>query len=266
MEIKVLEREGKRTVLLLEGIPVVVANSIRRVAIAEVPTMAIEHVFVHKNTSVMDDEILAHRLALIPLKTDLTKYVPCDEAGCESEFGCPECSTSLYLEAKAEDSEKVVYSGDLVSEDGITIPVSPDIPIVKLAPRQEVSLEARAVMGRGKDHAKWQPVSVAVARGVPRVKLSEGLEPSTYRKLLELCPRGVFSEEEGRLIAKAEYKCTLCDLCRRDLPGSVEIEVDETSSILELESVGQLEPEEIVLRSIDILIRKLREFGEEVRA
>ena len=58
------------------GIDASIANSFRRILLSEVPTMAIEKVHVYNNTSVIQDEILAHRLGLIPLKADprLFKY------------------------------------------------------------------------------------------------------------------------------------------------------------------------------------------------
>jgi DNA-directed RNA polymerase I and III subunit RPAC1 len=47
-----------------------VANSLRRIMISEAPTMAIEHVFIVNNTSVIQDEVLSHRLGLVPLRVD----------------------------------------------------------------------------------------------------------------------------------------------------------------------------------------------------
>jgi DNA-directed RNA polymerase I and III subunit RPAC1 len=54
----------------LIGIDAAIANAFRRILIAEVPSMAIEDVFILNNTSIMHDEVLAHRLGLIPIKAD----------------------------------------------------------------------------------------------------------------------------------------------------------------------------------------------------
>ncbi|XP_031820657.1 DNA-directed RNA polymerases I and III subunit RPAC1 isoform X1 [Sarcophilus harrisii] len=52
------------------GIDAAIANAFRRILLAEVPTMAVEKVFVYNNTSIVQDEILAHRLGLIPIRAD----------------------------------------------------------------------------------------------------------------------------------------------------------------------------------------------------
>jgi DNA-directed RNA polymerase alpha subunit len=46
------------------------ANSLRRIMISEAPTMAIEHVYILNNTSVIQDEVLSHRMGLVPLRVD----------------------------------------------------------------------------------------------------------------------------------------------------------------------------------------------------
>lgn len=50
------------------GVTPAIANAFRRLMISEVPSMAIEKVYIYNNTSIIQDEILAHRLGLIPLK------------------------------------------------------------------------------------------------------------------------------------------------------------------------------------------------------
>lgn len=52
----------------LIGVDASIANAFRRILLAEVPTLAIEFVYVHNNTSLVQDEVLAQRLGLVPLK------------------------------------------------------------------------------------------------------------------------------------------------------------------------------------------------------
>ena len=139
--------------------------------------MAIDDVVVLENSSVLYDEILAHRLGMVPIKTDLERYVLPEKCDCGSPLGCNKCRVLFVLEATGKEKVSTVYSGDLVSEDREIRPVSESIPIVKLAHGQTVKLEAYARLGRGKEHAKWQPCTVAV--------LTDGKTEGTFNLMVE---------------------------------------------------------------------------------
>jgi DNA-directed RNA polymerase subunit D len=158
MDIKVLSREQDTLRFVLSDVSPAFANAIRRIILAEVPVMAIDDVMILENNSVMYDEILAHRLGLIPVTTDQTYNLP-EECTCKSELGCEKCRASLSLEIEASDPVEVVYTSNLKPENPEVKPVSDKIPIIKLAQGQRVKLEAYARLGRGRDHAKWQPAS-----------------------------------------------------------------------------------------------------------
>jgi DNA-directed RNA polymerase subunit D len=158
MDIKVLSREQDTLRFVLSDVSPAFANAIRRIILAEVPVMAIDDVMILENSSVMYDEILAHRLGLIPVTTDQTYNLP-EECTCKSELGCEKCRASLSLEVEASDPVEVVYTSHLKPENPEVKPVSDKIPIIKLAQGQRVKLEAYARLGRGRDHAKWQPAS-----------------------------------------------------------------------------------------------------------
>ena len=175
--IKILESSDSRIKVSIKGVDRVYANALRRFAISEVPCMAIDDVVVQQNSSVLYDEILAHRLGLIPLSTDLKGYVLPQDCSCKTDLGCSKCRVLLVLNAIATDDVKTIYSGDLRSEDESVKPYVDNIPIVKLAPDHEIKLEAYAKLGKGRDHAKWQPVSVST--------LTDTEDPSTFHLTLE---------------------------------------------------------------------------------
>jgi DNA-directed RNA polymerase subunit D len=162
VKIEVLEKSDERVKVHLTGVSRAYANAIRRIALSEVPCMAIDDVVILENSSVMYDELLAHRLGLVPLKTDLSRYILPENCDCNSPLGCSKCRVLLVLDAEAKEGKKEVVSGDLQSEDEDIVPTSPNIQLATLAPHQKIKLEAYARLGKGKDHAKWRPASISV--------------------------------------------------------------------------------------------------------
>jgi DNA-directed RNA polymerase subunit D len=159
MEAKVLRADDKSLEIELRGFPLSMANALRRHLINEVPTMAVEEVMVIENTSSVYNEVLAHRISLIPFRTDLDHFVLPEECNCGNRLGCERCVVRFSLRARAVSEVVTVYSREMVRETGTEVvePVSGDFPIVKLAPGQTIELELYVRLGTGKKHAKWIP-------------------------------------------------------------------------------------------------------------
>lgn len=164
LSIDILEKEDERVTVKFNNAPRQYVNALRRLSISEVPTLAIDDVIILENSSVMHDEAIAHRLGLVPLRTDLDRFVMPHDCDCKSTLGCSKCRVLLVLDSEANEKTKVVTSGELLSEDELVKPVSKDIPIIILAPSQKLKFEAYARLGVGKDHAKWQPTSAAIVK------------------------------------------------------------------------------------------------------
>ena len=266
MEIKILGKDDKLLRFQVNGISTPIANALRRIMIAEVPAMAIDEVVLIDNSSVMHDEVLAHRLGLVPLKTDLDTYVLPEECSCQSELGCNKCSVSLTLEAEAVDSVRNVYSGDLRSGNPDVVPVSDKIPLVKLAAGQRLKLEAYARLGRGMKHAKWQPVSVSAYKLVPQIDINRS-KCDACRSCAELCPHGVLEVANGKLSVVALEKCTLCKDCEAvcpKKPSAIKVKNVKDAFIFNVESTGALPPERIVTEAVEILRKKSKDFTEQL--
>lgn len=271
LEIKILEEKDNLVRFLLNGTNPAHANALRRAMIAEVPAMAIDDVIIIENTSVLYDEIIAHRMGLIPLKTDLDSYVLPEECDCKSELGCSKCRASFTLEAEAGDEAIMVYSSDLKPESDIT-PVSGNIPIVKLGPTQKLRLEAYARLGHGREHAKWQPVSACAYKYLPRVHLNPD-NLGNPEEVIQVCPTKVYARDPGnRITVRDELACTLCMDCvdkavpqdaKKSFP--VKIEGDETAFVFYVESSGALAPRRIVTEAAGILDRKASSLTDLVK-
>ena len=258
MKIEILEYNDRSIRFLVEEVPLALLNAIRRLTISDVPSMAIDYVYFIENSSPLYDEIVAHRLGLIPLSSDraLEKYGSPEE--CRENEERPDCYARLYLEAEASEGTKVVYSGDLVSDDEDVQPVYKDIPIVVLGPGQKISFEARARLGRGREHAKWSPVSAATHKYVPRIIIdSEKCIGTNCAKCIKVCPKGILKIKDNKLVVEDELACTLCRQCEKACPAdAISVSWRPNSYIMYIESTGVLKPERIILEASKILEEK----------
>jgi|Deesub1362B_J571_1020462.scaffolds.fasta_scaffold00004_293 DNA-directed RNA polymerase subunit D len=260
---KLIMKDERQITMLVKGVPVTIMNSVRRAAISLVPTIAIDKVYVFENTSVMNDQMLAHRLGLIPLNTPKNKYKTKEEHDCEGE--CPECTVYLYLKAEAMDDHVIVKSGDITSDDPDVYPIYSDIEIVRLAPGQKIELTMSARMGRGWEHAKWSPVTVAVVRGEPKVRIFHN-KCDLCGECVKVCPKNILKIREDKLIVTDIYKCTTCMLCVDSCPKeAIKVDIDENNSLIYMESVGSLKAEDILVSAFDEIIRKMKEFTKAVK-
>nr|KAF6462794.1 RNA polymerase I and III subunit C [Molossus molossus] len=226
------------------GIDAAIANAFRRILLAEVPTMAVEKVLVYNNTSIVQDEILAHRLGLIPIHADprLFEYRnQGDEEGTEIDtlqFRLQvRCTRNPHAAKDSSDPNELyvnhkVYTrhmtwvplgnqADLFPE-GTIRPVHDDILIAQLRPGQEIDLLMHCVKGIGKKVAR-------VAN--PR---------------LDTFSREIFRNEKLKKVVR---------LARvRD------------HYIFSVESTGVLPPDVLVSEAIKVLMGKCRRFLDELDA
>lgn len=159
--LEIVEESGNNMVVKLKGIPIQYANALRRICLSGIPTFAVDDVVIIENSSVLPDEGVAHRLAMMPLKTDLERFIEPSACDCHSELGCSRCRVLLMLDSGSADTTRTITSAEISSEDEVVKPVSPNIPIVTLAPSQKLKVEAYARLGRGSDHAKWNSATVS---------------------------------------------------------------------------------------------------------
>jgi DNA-directed RNA polymerase subunit D len=264
VDVKIIEQNGNLLRFVVQDIDVAIANSLRRTMIAEVPSMAIEDVIILENPSPIRDEILAHRLGLVPLKTDLESYIQREKCDCNSELGCGKCSAVFTLEVEAKDTSQTVYSGALEPSDPYVIPVSEKIPILKLARNQKIRLEAHARLGRGNEHAKWQPVSVCTMKRLVNITIDQE-KCSLCEKCVEACFKHVIVSDNNTLAIVNPENCEDCLLCVDACPeDAISTQDSEDTFMFHIESTGVLPPESIFNYAIDILKAKTREFHSQI--
>ena len=151
MSLNIISQDEQKVSVKLKGIPLQYANALRRICLNGVPIYAIDTVDVLVNSSVLADEGIAHRLGLIPLKTELSAVQQNNES-----------DKIMYTLDSGETTEtRTILSGELKSQDDIVKPISDSIPIVTLAPGQRLKIEAYARLGRGTEHAKWNSANIS---------------------------------------------------------------------------------------------------------
>ncbi len=215
----------------LIGIDASIANAFRRILIAEIPTLAIEYVFVFNNTSVIQDEVLAHRLGLIPLKggkTGLQDFLKWYKKPEDLQPGDPlpiaydhnaiilslkvECTRNEQAAAGETDPLKAynnahIYAHQIqfhphgaqtkyFSGDNAIMPVNPNILVAKLRPGQCIDVEMQAIKGIGHDHAKFSPVATASYRLLPTITITKPILGKDAHKFARCFPRGVIGLEK----------------------------------------------------------------------
>ncbi|KAK9467357.1 DNA-directed RNA polymerase [Lipomyces arxii] len=233
--------------MVLSNVDLSLANSVRRVMLAEIPTIAIDLVEIEINTSVLADEFISHRLGLIPLDSrnaDRLLYT----RDCDCDQYCDNCSVILTLDARCEsDATMDVYTRDLVPESSRQIgkPVIKDekqkgVLICKLRKHQELKLKCIAKKGIAKEHAKWSPTSAIAFEYDPWNKLRH--TDYWYE---------VSAEKEWPKSRNADWE----DRPKDNEP--VDYNATPDKFYMDIEAIGSLPANEIVIEGIKVLQEKL---------
>ncbi|ADI73725.1 DNA-directed RNA polymerase [Methanohalobium evestigatum Z-7303] len=258
MKVDMLELSERSARFVLSNTTPAFANSIRRAMLADVPTFAIDDLNIYNNTSVLYDEQLGLRLALIPLATEnIDDYTTQDECTCEE--GCPSCEVSITLSA---EGPKMVYSGDLISSDPGIQPADTNIPIIELKEDQRVVLEALAHKGLGKDNAKWQ---AGVACGYKNLPLIRVNNCDKCGLCVSECPKGIiYLDEEGAKVADENLMdCILCKLCEEACEiDAISVKEDESSFLFTVESDGSYSSQQLIINAGNTIKAKATEMQE----
>ena len=205
------------------------------------PTFAVDKVYIENNTSVVQDEVLAHRLGLIPLTGNpkgfkaLNWYAPLEAQPDQDNSNDGNtlvlrldvvCTKNKDAARDEEDPRKLyhnahVYASDLVfdpqgkqeelfsEQKGPVKAFNPDVLIAKLRPGQEIHLTMTCRKGTGGDHAKWSPVATATYRLLPMIQITQPILEEDAINFALCFPKGVIgldfvTEEDAR--QNQEYK------------------------------------------------------------
>jgi len=303
-KVDVVSLNDKEMEFDMVGIDASIANAFRRILIAEVPSMAIDKVFIFNNSSIIQDEVLAHRLGLIPIFADprLFNYPQSPVEGrelsdeeqlrtepdvhlvfelkvkCTRNPDAPkDCANSeiMYLNNKVTTKDiKWIPIGDQAEQfgaDGIR-PVFDDILIAKLRPGHEIDLRMHCVKGVGCDHAKFSPVATASYRLLPEITLLRPITGDLTERLIKCFSKGVIKTKTKNGVLKAYVADARKDTGMREiyrdeeLRDKVKLEKVRDHFIFSIESTGALPPEQLVEEAIKILHAKCQIYIDKLQS
>ncbi|XP_052767078.1 DNA-directed RNA polymerases I and III subunit RPAC1-like [Mya arenaria] len=274
------------------GIDAAIANAFRRILLSEVPTMAIEKVHIFNNTSIIQDEVLAHRLGLIPIKADprLFQYKQNPDADPTEEDTIQfELKVKCTRNPKTDDPDNMYKDHKVTTRHLKWVPignqanifkegdirpvhVTEDEPILiaKLRPGQELDLKLFCVKGIGQDHAKFSPVATASYRLLPEITLLKPVTGELAVKLQKCFSSGVIEidtvdgEKKARVAHPRKDTCSREVMRHDDLKDCVKLCRVRDHFIFNVESTGILPPEVLVSQAIQVLMTKCRDLSREL--
>jgi DNA-directed RNA polymerase II subunit RPB3 len=264
------------------------ANALRRIMLAEIPTLAIEKVTVNSNTSCYHDEMIAHRLGLVPLlSTQVDKYSfphDCPCGGLQTEPPCEHCQIQGRLRVRCDVSHTsvVVTSHDIAIDPASgVVPMSadPGIWLLTLGRGQEIDVTFRVMKGIAKMHAKYMAVGTVSMQYRMDIRLNDaGLAalPLPERTAwVRRCPAEVFAIDEvsKQVVVERPADCIYCRECLsteapfNDLPAPLvavapRVSGGRHSVTFRIETTGVMRSIEVVSRAVNILRSKLVRVGD----
>jgi DNA-directed RNA polymerase subunit D len=241
-DVEFIDHDDREARFVVRNTTPAFANGIRRAILADVPTLSIDSVRFVENSSVMFDEQLALRLGLVPL-TSPEDFAEGDTA-------------TLALDVEGPGT---AYSGDLVSSDPNVEPAEQNVPIIHLKDGQRLELEADAVLGVGRDHAKHQGGVAVGYRHLQQMNVAG--DAAEYEDDEPQILRGVI-EEDGELVATEEFDN---DLSERYPEKEVSVEDVPGAFVFHVESDGSMPVSELVLRAVDSLADRADELEQAVQ-
>lgn len=268
MDIEMIEMTERKAKFILKDSSPAMANALRRTLLTDIPKMAIDKVEFHLGPIMVDnkeyesitplfDEIIAHRLGMLPVPTDLELFT--EQEGCEcGGEGCPNC-TIMYSLNKIGPC--TVLSGDLLPLGDEKLKIKDElIPIVELAEGQAVLIYAIARMGTAKKHVKWQ-VAVGVGyKYMPIVNILKDCKGECL-KVAEMCPKDVFVTEGGKLKVKNPMDCSLCMTCvEMTEKGTIEVKADDKNFIFKFETDGSMTAEAALNKALALIHSEADQF------
>ncbi len=293
MKIKIMDLTDRHLKCIIQDATPAFVNSLRRVLLSDLPKMAIHEVEFHlgpirdretgkmyESMAPLFDEIIAHRLGMLPVPTDTRLFNFKEECVCGGE-GCPNCRIMFVLN---KHGPCTVFSGDLEAISGDAVGevsnysiIEDLIPIVRLNDQEALLIYATAIMGRAKDHAKWQVCNSVGYKFFPNIIIDESL-CDNGGGCIDICPKDVLGfNTKGNLAVKNLLACDLCNACVEiceprpkggknmgEMIKAIRVEGKDDMFIFTMDTDGSYTAKDAFEAALDILENKYQDFRESI--
>lgn len=288
--------KGNRIKILITDTDAAQVNAIRRTILSDVPKMAISKVRFElgqtqdqkgeyfESVNALPDEVIAHRLAMIPIPTYLDEFVfpeddPANEGLPEDQWGSPASQIIYHCSIRGPSSEnkeetKTVRAGDLNVLGETKLQISEthqDIPLTILLHGQYLEFYAYATLGRGKDHAKWAPASaitfhqreVAVLNNKKKAKILFDLDLGVSQA--DFGKDGRIDEiDQVEKMRKAMAQVSQGTGRDADFNNAISMEKVDREFIFSFDTDGSLSPEMVFNQACEVLSNRFVLLNEEL--
>jgi len=218
------------------------ANAVRRY-LNQILILAVDEVEISKNDSPLYDETVAHRIGLLPLQT--------------SKVANEKTTAELKLSVKKDG---IVYAKEFEGKSKV---IYGETPITTLEKGQELELVATARTGKGETHSKFAP-GLMFYRNIFDIKI----DGDCPKEVVDVCPKKILESKDGKIIVNDASKCELCEVCLefclKKKKDSINI-IPTKDLIITVESFGQLNTEDMIQKSIEVLKKDLAEISKGLK-
>lgn len=266
MEMKIISKTQTTLEFDLLNAHPSIANALRRVLIAEVPTIAIHNLSIRENDTIFPDEYIAHRLGLIPIDVDPEALDYCSgECSHRNTLNFKLTVRNDTLETLCLYSDQIVWI-PMEGQEHISVQIKPGVLICKMAAGNTIDMDIAAEKGTGQTHAKWSPVSLCSYKLMPKIVLEKAFHGEDAKELQSCFSEGVIEIIGGKAVVVNPRVDTMSREAFRHEKFVDDVKILRESGwfCFTIESIS-LDPLALLKTAISTLVAKCQNLREEIK-
>ncbi|MDO5853810.1 MAG: DNA-directed RNA polymerase subunit D, partial [Thermoplasmata archaeon] len=134
---------------------------------------------------------------------------------------------------------------------------------------QAVMIYATAVMGTADKHVKWQVCNGVGYSYLPVIDVDpKKADDEDVVEAAKVCPKHVYTVEDGKLVVKDGLSCNLCMSCVEAVgrDRGLSVSGDDTNFVFKFETDGSLTARQALDKAVEILTAEAEDFKAQIEA